>query len=53
MEKNRGSKSSIVDKHGVLSKRKLRSESAADDLSDINDAEVSTSRFFFFLKKLF
>ncbi|MBA0694597.1 hypothetical protein Goari_004879 [Gossypium aridum] len=33
--------SSIVDKHGVLSKRKLRSESAADDLSDINDAEIT------------
>nr|KJB67023.1 hypothetical protein B456_010G170400 [Gossypium raimondii] len=41
MENNRGSMSSIVDKHGVLSKRKLRSESAADDLSDINDAEVT------------
>ncbi|MBA0723442.1 hypothetical protein Golax_004021, partial [Gossypium laxum] len=41
MEKNRGSMSSIVDKHGVLSKRKLRSESAADDLSDINDAEIT------------
>ncbi|PPS14485.1 hypothetical protein GOBAR_AA06085 [Gossypium barbadense] len=41
MEKNRGSMSSIVDKHGVLSKRKLRSESADDDLSDINDAEIT------------
>ncbi|MBA0778304.1 hypothetical protein Gotri_006179, partial [Gossypium trilobum] len=41
MENNRGSMSSIVDKHGVLSKRKLRSESAADDLSDINDAEIT------------
>ncbi|TYG65412.1 hypothetical protein ES288_D06G183600v1 [Gossypium darwinii] len=41
MENNRGSMSSIVDKHGVLSKRKLRSESAADDLFDINDAEIT------------
>ena len=47
MEKNRGHLSSIVHKNGVLYKRKSRPESD-DDLSDINDSEVRTSRNFFF-----